>query len=56
LSAKYKILDLTNDFLAKNDYQKLYINDKYGGHLNKKGNLFVSKIIMKYLFQDEKNI
>lgn len=56
LNTKYKILDLTESFLKRKDYQKLYINDKYGGHLNKKGNLFISKTIMKYLFKDEKNI
>ena len=41
---KYNIIDLTNYFLKKN-YHKLYINDKYGGHLNKTGNIFVSNII-----------
>jgi hypothetical protein len=41
---KYNVIDLTSDFLKKK-YHKLYINDKYGGHLNKNGNIFVSNII-----------
>jgi len=49
LKIKYKILDLTKDFLKIKDYQKFYINDKYGGHLNKKGNKFISRIIIKHL-------
>ena len=49
LKTKYKILDLTKNFLKIKDYQKFYINDKYGGHLNKKGNKFISRIIIKHL-------
>ena len=43
------ILDLTESFLKLKDYSKYYINDKYGGHLNKKGNNFVANILYKKL-------
>ena len=33
----------------------MYINDKYGGHLNKKGNKFISKTVKKYLEENENN-
>ena len=39
-------LDLSNYF-TKENYTKYFLNDKYGGHLNKNGNIFVSKIIFK---------
>ena len=51
LDKKLNILDLTNEFL-KIDYKKYFINDKYGGHLNKKGNQFVSKIIQKKIINE----
>ncbi len=44
------ILDLTDIFLKK-DFEKYYLNDKYGGHLNSMGNKFVAqeiKRIIKY--------
>ena len=42
------ILDLSN-FFSKKNYSKYFLDDKYGGHLNKNGNIFVSKIINKQL-------
>ncbi len=48
LSKKIEILDLS-DFFSKKNYKKYFLNDKYGGHLNKRGNVFVSKIISKQL-------
>lgn len=48
LKKDISVIDLTDNFLKKN-YGKLFINDKYGGHLNKKGNIFVAKIIQKKL-------
>jgi hypothetical protein len=45
LKNKYNIIDLTNNFLKIKDYKKFFINDKYGGHLNYKGNLFVANIL-----------
>lgn len=49
LSNKMNIIDLTNSFLQKKNFEKLFTNDKYGGHLNKKGNIFVANIIQKKL-------
>ena len=43
------ILDLTNDFLNINNFESLYVNDKYGGHLNSKGNKLVSELLNKHL-------
>ena len=34
----------------------MYIDDKYGGHLNKNGNKFVSKIVKEFLNKYEKNL
>ena len=50
LNKELNVLDLTDHFLIKKNYEKLFTNDKYGGHLNKKGNKFVAKIIQKHLF------
>ena len=38
------MIDLTNEFKEQN-LKKMFINDKYGGHLSKHGNKFVAKII-----------
>lgn len=43
-----KILDLTSKFIKKN-YNNFFNNDKYGGHLNAKGNKFVAKEIKKII-------
>lgn len=43
-----KILDLSDHFTKKN-YKKYFLIDKYGGHLNRNGNIFVAKIINKHL-------
>ena len=51
LNKKVNVIDLTTFFINKKNYEKLFINDKYGGHLNKKGNKFVAKIIQKYLIK-----
>ncbi len=48
LSKNKDILDLSNYF-TKENYTKYYLNDKYGGHLNKNGNIYVGKIITKHL-------
>ena len=42
------VIDLTEDMLNE-DYQSMYIDDIYGGHLSKKGNIFVSKQLSKYI-------
>ena len=44
LKTKIDVIDLTNEFKGK-DLKKMFINDKYGGHLSKFGNKFVAKII-----------
>ena len=48
LNKDLKVLDLTN-YLLKIDYKNLYLEDKYGGHLNNSGNRFVSKVILKFV-------
>lgn len=45
---RLKILDLTDKFM-KTNYNNFFINDKYGGHLNAKGNKFVAKEIKKII-------
>lgn len=49
ISNQIYCLDLTNDFEKKINYQKFFLKDIYGGHLNKNGNKFVSDIIFKFL-------
>lgn len=41
-----KIIDLAQHF-NKIDFEKYYLNDEYGGHLNQKGNKLAAKIIYK---------
>jgi hypothetical protein len=48
LSKIIEVLDLSN-FFSKKNYKKYFLNDKYGGHLNKRGNVFVSEIITNHL-------
>ncbi|MGL3827308.1 hypothetical protein [Candidatus Pelagibacter communis] len=40
------IFEITNDIIKKKNWESYYFNDKYGGHLNSKGNRLVSKIIL----------
>lgn len=47
-NSNLKILDLTSNFMKKN-YKDLFVNDKYGGHLNPKGNKFVADEIKKMI-------
>jgi len=46
---KLNILDLTNSFLNLKNFSKVYIEDKYGGHLNENGNTFVANQFYKYI-------
>ena len=39
------------NFSNKKDYTNYFINDKYGGHLNSKGNKYVANIIKKKIIQ-----
>ena len=48
-SKNIKIFDLTKKMTSIKNINNYYIEDMYGGHLNKKGNKFVSKIIFKEL-------
>ena len=56
ISKEIKTLDLTKYFkkIDVKKLHKLFINDIYGGHLNKEGNKFVSKIILDFLKNDKK--
>ena len=47
------IIDLIKDFSNYNKLNKLYIDDKYAGHLSKVGNNFVSEKIFKYLKKEK---
>ena len=42
-------LDLSKYMNKKKNFQKFYLEDKYGGHLNKIGNKYISKVILKFL-------
>jgi len=42
-------LDLTEDLVKIKNYQKLYLQDVYGGHLNERGNKTISNLIYKKL-------
>ena len=46
-STNVKIFDLTKKMTLIKNINDYYVEDLYGGHLNKKGNKFVSKIIFK---------
>lgn len=54
LKINYNIIDLTQSFLEEKNYKRFYTNDKYGGHLNYKGNLFTAKIISDRLINELK--
>ena len=41
-------IDLSK-YIIKKNYNKFYFEDKYGGHFNKIGNKYISKIILNYL-------
>ena len=53
LGKRIDIIDTTKKFMNLNDFKKMYINDKYGGHLNKRGNKFIASIIKKHLNKNE---
>ena len=38
-------IDLTKDILNIKNFNKLYLQDIYGGHFNKKGNKLVSEMV-----------
>ena len=45
IKKNFNILDLTDDFKNFPDYENLFLEDKYGGHLSTKGNKFVADIL-----------
>lgn len=49
LLKKNHVIDMTDIFLKKRNFKKYYINDKYGGHLNNRGNKIVSSQIINYI-------
>lgn len=49
LSQDINIIDLTEDLINLENYETLYVNDKYGGHFNSKGNKFVSEKISNFI-------
>lgn len=51
LSDQVSLLDLTDEF-KKYDFEKLYINDQYGGHLSAKGNHLVAENISTWLTEN----
>jgi hypothetical protein len=48
LQPDLSVIDLTEMFLAS-EYQRLYINDQYGGHLSVAGNQMVAREISGWL-------
>ena len=48
INSKIALIDLTNDFLSR-DFESLYINDQYGGHLSPIGNQLVAERISSWL-------
>jgi hypothetical protein len=55
LSEQLSVIDFTDKFKLM-EYQKLYINDLYGGHLSDKGNSFVAKEIFMFLKENHESI
>ena len=51
ISNQVSVLDLTDKFINA-EFESLYINDQYGGHLSAEGNRLVSKEIMAWLKQE----
>ena len=43
------VIDLTQDIISIENYETLYVNDKYGGHFNSRGNKFVSEKISNFI-------
>ena len=55
LSKDIRVIDLSLDF--KNaQFAELYVNDKYGGHLSRKGNEYAAKLIGRKLLETRINI
>jgi len=51
LARQLSVLDLTDQFI-NSEFENLYINDQYGGHLSVEGNHLVSKEILAWLKRD----
>ena len=44
-----QVLDFTQPFSKLEKLEDYYVNDKYGGHISKKGNKYIAKILAKTL-------
>ena len=44
-----QVLDFTQPFSKLENLEDYYVNDKYGGHISKKGNKYIAKILAKTL-------
>jgi len=44
-----QVLDFTQPFSKLENLGEYYVNDKYGGHISKKGNSFIADILLKKL-------
>lgn len=53
IASEFVILDLT-EAIRDSDYELLYTNDGYGGHLSPEGNRFVAKVIHNWLITNSK--
>ena len=49
LSDEINVLDLTRKFLDLKNPEEYFVNDRYGGHMNKNGNYLISEELKKFL-------
>ncbi len=55
LGEKIEIIEISK-FINDKNYKKYYLDDKYGGHFSKAGNLKIAKIILNQLKMKYKKI
>ena len=46
-----QIIDFTQGFSKLNNLENYYVNDKYGGHISKKGNRYIADIFATKLHE-----
>ena len=56
IKKNFNILDLTDDFKNFPNYENLFLEDKYGGHLSIKGNMFVADLLNNKVKKTLENI
>ena len=49
LSDQIDVIDLTQKFLDLRNPEEYFVNDRYGGHMNKNGNYLISEEVQKFL-------